>query len=74
MRKEEELYGVPKGMLERMVEKFADHSDYGVRKQPKRAGKRGRGFTKPATYDKGRRAKRKMRRKMAKRSRRINRK
>ena len=70
----EEPYGVPKGMLERMVEKFADQSDYGVRKQPKRAGKRGRGFTKLATYQKRRRRKRKIRRKMAKRSRRINRK
>ena len=66
--------GVPQKWLENMIEKLARKPEHGIHEQPKRAGHRGRGYTKPLQYNKRRRAKRRIRRKMAKRSRRINRK
>lgn len=65
--------GVLTRYLKKLQEDFARQPQHGVREQPKRAGKRGRGYTKPSFYNKRRRKKRRIRRKMAQRSRKINR-
>ena len=59
--------------IQKLQEERLQRQRSGPREQPKRAGNRGRGYTKPLQYNKRRRAKRRIRRKMAKRSRRINR-
>ena len=59
--------------IQKLQEERLQRQHSGPREQPKRAGHRGRGYTKPSFYNKRRREKRRIRRKIANRSRRINR-